>query len=350
MRYHDQVYGDFIIAEPVILELINSPALQRLKGVNQGGYGPMLTKPCVRANELGHNRFTHSLGVYLLLHKYKAPLEEQVAGLIHDVSHSVFSHCIDYVSATGNGKEQNHQDNLHDSFIKKTSIPKILKKYGFDLDYILDDKNFPLKETLLPDLCADRIDYILREAVFFKEISKAGASELIENLTVRDKKWVFKNFKSAKKFARLFFKMNKEYYSGLSAARMFLAIGGCVKYALQKKYIKPEDLYTTEKNILIKIKKHLKQDKILNLLWLKMNNKIKAKQVSGNYDGQIFCKSRIVDPLFLNQGKIKRLSETLPGWSKIVKQELKPKQYFLKFEKYSGRKAEGYQSGLMRQS
>ena len=43
--------------------------------------------------------------------------------------------------------------------MRTSEIPNILERYGFNLDYILDDKNFPLKERSLPDLCADRIDY-----------------------------------------------------------------------------------------------------------------------------------------------------------------------------------------------
>jgi len=35
----------------------------------------------------------------------------------------------------------------------------------------------------------------------------------------------------------------------------------------------------------------------------------------------------------MRKGKIKRLSKIKPNWGKIVKQELKPKEYFLKFEK-----------------
>ena len=293
----------------------------------------MLLKPCARANELGHNRFEHSVGVYLLLHKYRAPIKEQIAGLIHDASHSAFSHCIDYASDSGNGKEQNHQDDLHNGFIRKTRIPEILKKHGLDLEYILNDKNFPLKEKPLPDLCADRIDYIFREGIFFKEISGIQVRNILDNLTVKNNRWVFKNFTTAKKFAQHFFKMNKKYFSGLTSSIMFLAVGDYLRYALRKRYIATGDLYATDKVVTAKIKKHLSKDKHLSLLWQRMNGKIKARQNHKNYDAKIFCKSRIVDPLFMDKGKIKKLSQVMPGWDRIVKQELKPKEYFLKFKK-----------------
>jgi len=56
-------------------------------------------------------RFDHSVGVMLLIRKLgagsspaSALLKEQVAALLHDVSHTAFSHVIDYVSVTMMGR------------------------------------------------------------------------------------------------------------------------------------------------------------------------------------------------------------------------------------------------------
>ena len=312
------------------MELLNSPALKRLKNIDAGGYGPLLARPYPLNSKRGHNRLAHSIGVYYLLKKHGAPIEERIAGLIHDVSHSAFSHIIDHVIDSGNSKEQNHQDNSHDRFIKKTKIPKLIKKYGFNLNYILDDKNFPLKEKELPNLCADRIDYLFRWAVTFNEITPSAARKILNNLRSKMGNWIFNNFNSAKQYAELFYRLNRKYFASSYSAIMFAAVGNYLKYALQKKYITTADLYTTDKIVLAKIKKYLNKDEHLNLLWRRMNGKIKVKQNRKNYDAHIYCKSRIVDPLFIDKGKIKRLSKAEPNWGKIVRQELKPKEYFLK--------------------
>ncbi|NQV13734.1 MAG: HD domain-containing protein [Parcubacteria group bacterium] len=117
MKYQDRIYGSVEIKEPVILELIACPAIQRLKEIDCAGY--------MRAHfpDIERSRFEHSMGVFLLLRKYNASLEEQIAGLIHDVSHSAFSHCVDYALAAGSQKEQNHQDNVFDAFVRQTEIP-----------------------------------------------------------------------------------------------------------------------------------------------------------------------------------------------------------------------------------
>lgn len=181
MKYNikDRVYGEIEISEPMLVEIINSPSLQRLKKISQAGY----FEPYFPGT--WHSRFEHSLGVCILLKKYGASIEEQIAGLIHDVSHSAFSHCIDYVLSAGSEKEHCHQDNVFYDYIKKTEIPEILRKYNFDVEYILDESNFPLEEKNLPQLCADRIDYSLRTALVFNEID--GARFFLENLYVEDR-------------------------------------------------------------------------------------------------------------------------------------------------------------------
>ena len=327
MDYNDRIYGEIEIKEPVILELINSPTLQRLRGIDQSGYFEPYFPGTV------YSRFEHSMGVFILLKKYNASTEEQIAGLIHDVSHSAFSHCIDYVLDIGSEQAHNHQDNLFESFVRKTEIPEIIKKHDFDSEYILDDANFPLKEKDLPDLCADRIDYSLRTAVIFKEADNADINYFLNNLMVENDYWVFKNFENAKKYAELFQKLNNKYYAGIESAVMFRTVGDCLKYAIQKRYVSEDDLYTVDKMVLGKIKKFLSEDEKLKLLWDRMNNNVKAINNPNNYDAQVFCKSRVVDPLFKDNAVLKRISETEPVWNDIIREGLKPKEYFLKFEK-----------------
>jgi len=327
MLYTDRIYREIEISEPAILELINSPAMQRLKEIDQIGY----FEPHFPGT--AHSRFEHSMGVFCLLKKYNASLEEQIAGLIHDVSHSVFSHCIDYVLDAGSQKEHNHQDNIFVDFVRKSEISGILKKHGISLEYVLDDKNFPLKEKELPDLCADRIDYSLRTAKIFKDLNGKEVNYFLDNLAVENNFWVFKNFESAQKYAKLFLRLNTKYYSGLSSGVMFRTVGDCLRYALEKKYISKKDLYATDKIVISKIEKFLDKDEKLKLLFDRMNNRIGFKNNPDNYDARVFCKSRVVDPLCKSNGKIKRVSEIDENYEKLLEKELKPKEYFIKFDR-----------------
>lgn len=66
MQISDRVYGSVIITEPLLVELIESPALQRLKGVDVAGY----LEPWKPGSK--RDRFEHSVGVMWALHEVGA--------------------------------------------------------------------------------------------------------------------------------------------------------------------------------------------------------------------------------------------------------------------------------------
>lgn len=327
MIYKDKIYGKLEIEEPIILELISTPAFLRLKGIEQAGF----FEPHFPGS--AKSRFEHSLGVFILLKKFGASLEEQVAGLIHDVSHAVFSHCIDYALDSGSEEKQDHQDKIFEKFIKKSEIPGILKKHGLDLDFILNDKSFPLKEKSLPDLCADRLDYSLRDGFMIKMVTLKDVDYFLNNLFIKNNFWVFRNFRGAKKFANFFLRINRVYYAGLPSALMFRTVGDYLRHALQKKYISEKDLYTTDQKVLKEVNRYLKCDSRLRVLWERTNNKVKFKISPKDFNAHVFCKSRAVNPLFEDKGIIKRISEVDKRWVEVIKKESRPKEYFIKFEK-----------------
>lgn len=324
MKMLDRVYGEFYVSEPVLLDVMNSQSLQRLKNIDQAGY----PEPHFPG---WHSRYEHSVGVCLLLRKYGASIEEQIAGLIHDVSHSAFSHCIDYVLAEGTDGDQSHQDNVFDEYVRKSELPCILEKYGIDTNYILTDEHFPLKEQDLPDLCADRIDYSLREAMVFGEIG--DANYFLENLTAVEGRWVFRNFEAARRYAELFLRLSDVYYAGLPTAIMFRTVGDYLRHSLTKKYISKDDLYTTDSVLLAKIAPHKRNDERLTLLYDRMNMKIPIRNDPNDYDAEVLCKSRAVDPLCYEDGVVSHVSDLEPNWKTVVVEKNKPKRYFLKFER-----------------
>lgn len=326
MKYQDRIYGTIEINEPVILDLIESPSIQRMKGVDQHGY----FEPYFPGT--AYSRFEHSLGVFILLKKFGAPLLEQIAGLIHDVSHTVFSHVADYVYSNGSGEKQSFQDEVFEGFIEKSEIPEILKNYKIDYKDILDDSKFPLKEKELPDLCADRIDYFLRESKVTNKATQEEIDEFVNNFTIIDNLWVFKDKDLAKKYAYLFLEINNWFWSGLESAVMFKTTGDLVKYAIDKKILTKDDLFTTDEAVWAKIRSATDKNDNLKLLVDKANNKFKYKSHhKDDYDLYALCKSRVVDPLFKEDKNLKRVSEIDSEFLKLKEKYSKPKEYYIKF-------------------
>jgi len=325
MIFQDRVYGEIKIDEPAAAAIINAPEFQRLLDIDQCGYF------AAHFSGSKHNRFEHSLGVYELLRRYHAPLDEQIAGLIHDLSHAVFSHTIDYLAADGSEEHQCHQDKIFSKYVRASSIAEILEKYGFDVEKIIDDGNFPLKENKLPDICADRIDYSLRGFSAFNVAPKEVIAYFLNHLKTSGGQWFFDDVQSAERYANLFKELNDIYYSGPPSAVMFKTTADYLKRALDYGYINNEDLYTTDTAVLNKIKPHHNRDLILQKLFLRMENKVRWEINKENYDTRILCKSRMIDPLCRHEGLLKRVSEIMPARANVVAETLKPREHFIKF-------------------
>jgi HD superfamily phosphohydrolase len=291
MIISDKIYGKVKITAPVLVELIQSPAMQRLKKIAQHGL------PNEYYHFKGGNRFEHCIGVMLLLRKLGASEEEQVAGLLHDVSHTAFSHVIDWV--VGSGKTEDYQDEHHGEIINSPVISKILKKYGINVQRIADYHHyFPLLEKDIPDLCADRIDYSLRE--FFLPVAKRS----FKNLTVFDNQIVFTNHKSALEFSTNYLKRQMEHWGGYEAVVRYAILAKILKKALKSKIILINDFLKDDSYVINKMKKS--NDKIFLETLLILRNKSLVNLNKGKVVAH--KKFRHVDPLFLRGDVLVRLS------------------------------------------
>jgi uncharacterized protein len=327
MEYVDSVYGKMVIDDPIVLALLASPSLQRLKQIDQAGF----LHP-FRPDEDKITRFEHSVGVFLLLKRYGASREEQVAGLIHDVSHTAFSHCADYLTTHEAQQNQTQQDDVFVEFVRKSEIPSILHTYGMDVSYILDDSHFPLKETSLPDLCADRIDYSLRTAIAAHVCSQDDINCILQSLEANGSKWIFQTCEDALKYATLFSHLNTHNFAGLTSAVMFYTVGSVLRHALNKGYLTYDDLYLTDTEVLSMITQHASSDTEIQKLLDRMHNKVPYCDDPAYFHSQVFCKSRVVDPLCYKGEDVGRLSHFNVAWIEVLHKERAPKSYCIRFE------------------
>lgn len=326
MKYVDDVYGRGEITQPVIIDLIASQSLQRLKQIDQAGF----LHP-FRPEEKSITRFEHSVGVYLLLKSFGASLEEQIAGLLHDVSHTAFSHCADYMGSHEGQQKQTHQDDVFEAFVRRSELPSILERYGINVSYILDDSYFPLKETPLPELCADRIDYSLRTAIASHICSQNDVSTILRSLTTDGKSWVFQTLDAALEYATLFSYLNTNHYASLATATMFYSVGNVLRHGLEKGYLTDEELYTTDAYVLERISQHATDDFELQMLLDRMYNRVGYADDPTNYHARVFCKSRVVDPLCRHEGEVGRLSCFYEPWRARLQKEMVPVSYCIRF-------------------
>lgn len=150
MLYHDEVYGKEEIREPLLLDILSSDAMQRARGISQHGITALIgiTPP--------FSRFDHSLGTMILVRRLGADIHEQVAALLHDISHTAFSHVVDYVFDDHNG--QNYHEEQMEEFVANTDIPEMLERYGLNFsqyrnEYLSSKKGvWPMEVVSSPEI------------------------------------------------------------------------------------------------------------------------------------------------------------------------------------------------------
>lgn len=206
-------YGTIEVDEPVLIELIHSPAIQRLKSIHQYGAAYYTT------HREEYNRYDHSLGVFTILKLKGASLDEQIAGLLHDASHTAFSHVGDWVFEKVN-QEKDYQSTIHKRYLDASGIGAILNKYGYTIDQVIpENPPFEMLEQPLPNLCADRIDYNIQGAYFQNFLSYDEALSLLEDLRFIEGRWILTRKDLAAKLMRFSLFMTEDCWG--SAANHF---------------------------------------------------------------------------------------------------------------------------------
>lgn len=291
MDITDNIYGSYSITSPVLLELLHSKPLLRLKDISQMG------PPDPYYHIPNYSRYEHSVGVMLLLKHLGASEIEQIAGLLHDVSHTAFSHLIDWV--LGSGRVENFQDNQHESFINNSEIPSILKKYDYSVDKITNYKHYTLLEQDIPSLCADRIDYSLRE------FPAETARRCFSHLEVFQNHITFKDEESAYLFAHEFLSRQNHHWGGYEAVTRYNLFSRALRKALNIHIISMKNFQGPEQPI-IKIIEESKDEEIQTIL-----QTLKNKDLSYlKKDSKVTCKKfRYVDPEIHIKNQIVLLSK-----------------------------------------
>lgn len=279
--------------------------MQRLKGIAQFGV------PDEFYHLPNYSRYEHSVGVMLLLKKLGATEEEQIAGLLHDVSHTAFSHVVDWV--IGDGKTEDYQDEHHEQYVTNSEIPTILEKHRFSVERIVDYHHFGLLEQDLPDLCADRVDYSLREF-------PAGVVEVcIPALTAKGNNIVFSNEKAALLFARHFLKQQMKHWGGFEAASRYRLFADVLRQALKDGTITEDDFWQDDAFVVKKLATS-KNNKLQNTLRMLRSKSLEYLPKSKTV---VHKKFRCVDPLFVDGDKLSRLSKVNKKYKKETEEALR---------------------------
>jgi len=294
MLVYDPLYGEQRITDHILVDIMHTKAMQRLKGVAQFGMPDEWYH--IKG---GFSRYEHSIGVMLLLDRLNSSLKERVAGLLHDVSHTAFSHVVDWVY--GSEAEEDFQDRIFSKFIDSPVIRNILKMYGYDSADFHDLRRFTLLEQELPELCADRMDYFLRELKMMGR--DVEVEQFLHALVNVDRRMYVRDEKSAIAIAKAFNKMQKDHWGSLQARNRYRILADILILAKDENIINFDDLLTEDRLVMEKLRNSKNKEILAGIKKLE-NGKFEIDENLGK-------KLRYLDPLYFTERRIiKRLSLT----------------------------------------
>ncbi len=304
MHWDDRVYGSTTIDDPEILQLIATPTFQRLRGIRQAGPSafafPFKTV----------TRFEHCLGVYCLLRRLGATRLECVAGLLHDISHTAFSHAVDFLDeAIDDDGEQAHHETLKPVFLQMPDVVRALDRLGYRPEQFFDDSIYPLLERPLPDLCADRLDYFLRDGRACGVVSPELIAEALDSLVVFEGELCLNSAEVAREVQARYAAMNEHWWSGPVEAYIYNEFADALRAGFRQGALKREDLLRDDEHVMACLRA-ARDPQIQRIIERITNARLDDVR---DYHPRVQPKLRWLDPPVVTEGSVRRLSEIDPA-------------------------------------
>lgn len=283
---------------PTLLAAIEkTPVVQRLKGVSQAG-APSLFK---RTRSV--TRYQHSVGVVTLARRLDLPPQRQVIALLHDATHSAFSHTLDYLL-------KNAGENTHEHYATRLlTDSSLIALLGGD-ELVAVTEAIKAKPEWLGLL--DAVDYTVRDLWRAGLIDSVMADKITRDLTTVDGQICFASAETAWTFTQLMVMANVELYMDDVDLFRHSALAELLDQALQREVITLDDVMTVDDASVLRL---LQMDPSLRsrlrdfLTWSPSNLGERRDH------GRISSKTRLLDPpVRASPSEILPLSELRPAW------------------------------------
>ncbi|HVX00358.1 MAG TPA: hypothetical protein VHA52_07985, partial [Candidatus Babeliaceae bacterium] len=300
-----------VLNDPLLIELHEHPAMQRLKHIRHYGADYYAFAP------YDYTRYGHSVGVAHIVALTGGSREEIAAALYHDVSHPCFSHAAEKLLTKITRqpcRTFDYQDSIHETFLNHYNILEILKKYGLTLDAISPkNRAFTRLEQPLPDLCADRIEYTLSSAFHAGLITKSDIKEILESLHYDNGIWYFDSQLMATKFAYLSLYLTRHAWASPEGQIVDSWLSQALERALELEIITLDDIHYSIDETVWKTLKAQTDPVIQNAIYsIEHCFECFTLGTEQNYQLRLWGKFRGTNPLIFTKNGFSRLLDLDP--------------------------------------
>ena len=315
---------------------IELPIMQRLSGIGLlcGTDWTSLYK-----NRFFYSRLDHSVGVALIIWNFTKDKTQAIAGLLHDVSTTVFSHVSDF--RKGDALTQTSTEEPTTKMILSDSaLCKLLQSDGIEPKDVVDYHIYPIADNEIPSLSADRLEYMYPSGLAldgswtFEEIAKTYNDLIILKNEENKEELGFKTIEMAELYCKKFCMIG--HILQLNENKLSLQLlSQIMSKAVELDVLQEEDFMTlSESKIIEKIESFISK-KTLSMeeqkfatMYNTFRKMTKVEHTNQKLsEDEYFCvslkvKQRYINPLVkvgTNSQQAKRLSEVSDFANKLIK-------------------------------
>jgi len=298
---------------PVLLEqLANSPEMQRLSDIGMHCGCEYTGCRIYKQARSPYTRLMHSAGVSEIVWHYTSDIRQAIAGLLHDIATPVFAHTIDFMNNDHMTQESTEKKTA--ALIRNSeSIMELIGKNNIKIEDIVDYHRYPIADNDMPMLSADRLEYTLGNGYLLYHAEADHIKEICADLAVAKNEHgapelCFRSIGMAKSFMEIAMRNSRLYVSDEDRFSMqYLA--DIVRSAIRSGVLTDEDLYTTERDVIGKLKAHPASLEAWNEYKGISAVSVSDVELVDRYGLKVFAKKRYIDPLVLSGDGTRRISE-----------------------------------------
>ena len=290
-------------------------------------------------NRFFYSRLDHSVGVALIIWNFTKDKTQTIAGLLHDVSTTVFSHVSDF--RKGDALTQTSTEEPTTKMILSDSaLCKLLESDGIEPKDVVDYHIYPIADNEIPSLSADRLEYMYPSGLAldgswtFEEIAKTYNDLIILKNEENKEELGFKTIEMAELYCKKFCMIG--HILQLNENKLSLQLlSQIMSKAVELNVLQEEDFMTlSESKIIEKIESFISK-KTLSIeeqkfatMYNTFRKMTKVEHANQKLpEDEYFCvslkvKQRYINPLVkvgTNSQQAKRLSEVSDFANKLIK-------------------------------
>ena len=301
--YHEEI-------PPIIEALALTPPMQRLRDVGMN-CGCEYTSYARFERLLAYSRYTHSIGVGLIVWHFTRDEKQAAAGLLHDVATPTFAHVVDFLRGDYLTQEAT-EDGTRQTIAESPEIQAVLARFRLSTEDVCDYHRYPIADNDSPRLSADRLEYTLGNLMNFHLGAAEEAKALYDALVVTKNEegqpeLAFSEAQSALRFAEIALACAEVYVSDEDRYAMQM-LSELLKEAMEDGAVTEAALMGTEQELIETLcrspKWHARWDSYRAL------HQLETSPVPIGPDWRcIDAKRRCIDPMIAGKG---RVSEAFP--------------------------------------